>query len=95
MDDPAQAKAAIQQTNRQLAPHQQIRNYTIWPEDDFPRTYTLKVKRPEMLEKLPSIRQQAQGQGNASEGGSSRLVRTRGAAQDVPVTSSTTPQEKR
>jgi len=56
MEDPAQAKAAIAQTNKQLASHQQIRGYTVWPEKDFPRTHTLKVKRPEVIEKLQSIR---------------------------------------
>jgi long-chain acyl-CoA synthetase len=58
IDDPDHARAAIQQTNRQLASHQQIRNYTIWPEEDFPRTYTMKVRRPELLEKLQALRQQ-------------------------------------
>jgi long-chain acyl-CoA synthetase len=56
MDDPSQAKATIQQTNKQLASHQQIRGYTVWPEKDFPRTPSLKVKRPEVMEKLQSIR---------------------------------------
>ncbi len=56
MDDPSQAKATIQQTNKQLASHQQIRGYTVWPEKDFPRTPSLKVKRPEVIEKLQSIR---------------------------------------
>lgn len=58
IDDPDHARSAIQQTNRQLASHQQVRNYTIWPEEDFPRTLTLKVKRPEVLEKLQVIRRQ-------------------------------------
>lgn len=58
MEDPSQAKAAIAQTNKQLASHQQIRGYTIWPEKDFPRTHTLKVKRPEVMEQLQSIRNQ-------------------------------------
>src|SRR5438105_9701210 len=39
MDDPSQPKAAIQQANKQLASHQQVRGYTIWPEADFPRTH--------------------------------------------------------
>ena len=56
MEDAARAKSAIQQTNKQLAQHQQIRGYTIWPEEDFPRTHTLKVKRPEVLEKLHALR---------------------------------------
>lgn len=56
MDDPDKAKAAIQQANKQLASHQQVRDFTIWPEEDFPRTHTLKVKRPEVLEKLQAMR---------------------------------------
>ena len=58
MEDPSQAKAVIQQTNKQLASHQQIRGYTVWPDKDFPRTHTLKVKRPEVMEKLQAIRNQ-------------------------------------
>lgn len=56
MDDPTQAKTAIQRANKQLASHQQVRGFTIWPQEDFPRTYTLKVRRPELLEMLPAVR---------------------------------------
>ncbi|HYB00032.1 MAG TPA: AMP-binding protein [Ktedonobacteraceae bacterium] len=56
MADPDQAKSVVQLANRQLASQQQIRGYTIWPEQDFPRTHTLKVKRPEVLEKLHAMR---------------------------------------
>jgi long-chain acyl-CoA synthetase len=56
MDDSAQARAVIQQANKQLASHQQVHGFTIWPEQDFPRTHTLKVKRPELLEMLPAVR---------------------------------------
>ena len=56
MDDPTLAKTAVQQTNKQLASHQQIRGFTVWPEADFPRTHTLKVKRLELLEMLPAVR---------------------------------------
>lgn len=56
MEDPSQAKAAVQQANKQLASHQQVRSFTIWPDADFPRTHTLKVKRPELLEMLPAVR---------------------------------------
>ncbi len=56
MEDPTQAKSAISQTNKQLASHQQIRGHIIWPEKDFPRTPSLKVKRPEVMEQLQSIR---------------------------------------
>ena len=56
MPDPGQAKAAIQLANMQLASHQHIRSFTIWPEQDFPRTHTLKVKRQDVLNKLQAIR---------------------------------------
>ncbi len=56
MNEPDQAKSAVQQANKQLASQQQIRGFTIWPDQDFPRTHTLKVKRPEVLERLHSIR---------------------------------------
>jgi long-chain acyl-CoA synthetase len=58
MEHPEKAKSLIQQTNKQLASHQQIKGFTIWPEQDFPRTHTLKVKRQEILTVLPKIRQQ-------------------------------------
>ncbi len=59
MEDASQVKTVIQQTNRQLAPHQQVRSFTVWPEKDFPRTHTLKVKRPEVLDNLQAMRQEA------------------------------------
>jgi len=35
----------IESVNQQLQPHQQIRRYSLWPHEDFPRTHTLKIKR--------------------------------------------------
>ena len=55
LDDPSQARAVVQQANKQLAPHQHIRGFTIWPEKDFPRTHTLKVKQQDVLDKLQGI----------------------------------------
>ena len=56
LDDSSKAKAIVQQTNKQLASHQQIKGYTIWPYEDFPRTHTLKVKRQDLMQELPAIR---------------------------------------
>lgn len=50
--DPAGVEKAVRETNRLLAPHQQMRGFTVWPGEDFPRTHTLKVKRHEVLEML-------------------------------------------
>ena len=62
MEDPAKAKEVIQQANKQLAAHQQVRGFTLWPEEDFPRTHTLKVKRQDVLSKLGSIRSAAKAE---------------------------------
>ena len=55
INDANKAKTVIQQTNKQLASHQQIRGFTIWPEEDFPRTHTLKVKRLDVLDTLEKM----------------------------------------
>ncbi len=56
LEEPEKAKAIVQQANKQLAAHQQIRGFTVWPDQDFPKTHTLKVKRQEVLDVLPRIR---------------------------------------
>lgn len=56
LTDSDQARTVVQQANKQLASHQQIKGFTIWPEDDFPRTHTLKVKRQDVLTRLPELR---------------------------------------
>ena len=50
--EPASVEKTIRETNLLLAPHQQIRGFTLWPGDDFPRTHTLKVKRHDVLKAL-------------------------------------------
>ena len=37
--------ASMKAANAQLAPQQRLAAFRVWPEDDFPRTHTLKVKR--------------------------------------------------
>lgn len=43
--DPADAASVVRDANAKLGAHQQIRAHSVWPEDDFPRTHTLKVKK--------------------------------------------------
>ncbi|GCE11256.1 AMP-dependent synthetase/ligase [Tengunoibacter tsumagoiensis] len=57
MEDTAKAKQAIQSTNKLVASHQQIRGFTIWPNEDFPRTNTLKVKRQDVYAVLQTMPQ--------------------------------------
>ncbi|MGH9819606.1 MAG: AMP-binding protein, partial [Pyrinomonadaceae bacterium] len=42
--------AAVAKANRSLAPFQQIRRWIIWPETDFPRTPTQKVRKAQVAE---------------------------------------------
>jgi long-chain acyl-CoA synthetase len=48
MSDASKADAAVTSANATLADHQQIRRWLLWPDLDFPRTSTGKVKRREV-----------------------------------------------
>ena len=48
MQDPSLAEPAIAGANATLADYQQIRRWLVWPDPDFPRTTTGKVKRREV-----------------------------------------------
>jgi long-chain acyl-CoA synthetase len=50
--DPAQAETIVAQANRKLASHQQILSWSVWPEADFPRSVTRKVKKEEVIRAL-------------------------------------------
>jgi long-chain acyl-CoA synthetase len=52
MDDPALADDVVRAANAQLGAHQQIRSHSVWADDDFPRTHTLKVRKPLILLRL-------------------------------------------
>ena len=52
IDDPSRAEWVIRDANEQLGAHQQIRSHSIWRDDDFPRTHTLKVKKRIILDHL-------------------------------------------
>jgi long-chain acyl-CoA synthetase len=40
--------AAIKAANATLGPNQRIAGWRLWPEEDFPRTHTLKIKRTQV-----------------------------------------------
>lgn len=42
----------IERANAHLAPHQQIMEWSLWPQPDFPRSATRKVKKEEVLKWL-------------------------------------------
>ncbi len=50
----ANANAAIDAANRELAEYQRIRHWVVWPEPDLPRTSTGKVLRREVTRRIAS-----------------------------------------
>jgi long-chain acyl-CoA synthetase len=51
----------VHDANTKLAPHQQIRGSTAWPDPDLPRTATLKVRKPDILARLEALERPATG----------------------------------
>ena len=49
-DDPLHADitAAVKEANRSLGPNQRIQGWRLWPEADFPRTHTFKIRRDQV-----------------------------------------------
>jgi long-chain acyl-CoA synthetase len=51
-DDPAglhdRIDAAVKAANASLGPNQRIAGWRLWPDEDFPRTHTLKIKRAQV-----------------------------------------------
>jgi long-chain acyl-CoA synthetase len=50
--DAAVAVNSVAEANRRLAPHQQIVSWSLWPDPDFPRSVTRKVKKEEVIRRL-------------------------------------------
>jgi long-chain acyl-CoA synthetase len=67
--DPKLAEAIVRDANARLGAHQQIRGHTIWPDEDFPRTHTLKIRKHEVLARLAAM----------------AAPQSRGAVDDVPA----------
>jgi long-chain acyl-CoA synthetase len=65
LDDPAQAEGVIRAANSALGAHQQIRSHSLWPDEDFPRTHTLKVKKRLILDRLAADAATAAGGGSS------------------------------
>jgi long-chain acyl-CoA synthetase len=59
--DPSLEDAVIASANERLAPHQQIRGSTAWPDPDLPRTHTLKVRKPDILARLEELERPGSG----------------------------------
>ena len=60
-DDAPAVEKIVELANEHLASYQQITGYSVWPEDDFPRSATRKVKKEEVLKFLKAREEQKEG----------------------------------
>lgn len=68
-DDRADAAAIVKRANQSLSPFQQVRRWSIWPEEDFPRTPTLKIRKPLLMERLKAEERKSKGAEGHGSGG--------------------------
>ena len=59
LSDPDSAKQAVDWANSQLAEQQRVRGFTVWPDEDFPRTHTLKIKNQVVIDTILSGSEQS------------------------------------
>ncbi len=74
------AQEAVSWTNEQLAEQQRIRGFTVWTDEDFPRTHTLKVKKQLVIDTIlgklqPESPAATAAPSGSSEGGGARELR--------------------
>ena len=91
INEPQLSKEVIQEVNGNLADHQRISGYTVWHQEDFPRTPTLKVRKALVLDHLKEAApQSSESTAVATETASSThidpLVQLVGQVAQVPVT---------
>lgn len=60
-DDRADAAAVVKRANQSLSPFQQVRRWSVWPEEDFPRTPTLKIRKLLVMERLKAEERKSRG----------------------------------
>ncbi len=71
--EPFDPDEVVDEANRNLSETQQIEDAITWPEDDFPRTTTLKIRRMEVREKLDEQEVEPEGEAPVTEAGDSLL----------------------
>ncbi|HEX8147565.1 MAG TPA: AMP-binding protein [Pyrinomonadaceae bacterium] len=62
----ADPSAAVERANESLARHQHVRRWQVWPDSDFPRTPTQKVRKRDILERVAPKRNGKSGGSNGS-----------------------------
>jgi long-chain acyl-CoA synthetase len=63
-DPGADPRSIVERANRELEPHQRVREWTVWPDEDFPRTAsTFKVRRHEVAAAIERRKEGREGEG--------------------------------
>ncbi len=76
-DEQIDPTSAVKRANESLSPYQQIRRWTVWQEEDFPRTPTQKIRKPVVLEKVKQtaeVRDQKSAHGDYRQGAPSSFI---------------------
>jgi long-chain acyl-CoA synthetase len=59
-DGAADPAAAVERANETLARHQRVRRWHVWPDTDFPRTPTHKVRKRDILKRIQAARESSE-----------------------------------
>jgi long-chain acyl-CoA synthetase len=70
--DQCDGHAIVERANQHLAPHQRIMRWSLWPQADFPRSATRKVRKEEVIRQL---RSQAEAKPAGAQGTVTPLIR--------------------
>jgi long-chain acyl-CoA synthetase len=74
LNDVEQVTSIVRDTNVKLSGSQQIRGWTIWPEEEFPTTPTQKVKKRFVVERLLTMGRVEQARAVGGEQGATRAL---------------------
>ena len=74
LNDVEQVTSIVRDTNVKLSGSQQIRGWTIWPEEEFPTTPTQKVKKRFVVERLLTMGRVEQARAVGAEQGATRAL---------------------
>jgi long-chain acyl-CoA synthetase len=73
------ARSVVERANRSLAQHQRVRRWFVWPEEDFPRSSTQKVRTQLVVERAAA----ASSGGSRHEAGAARADGGSGAVDEI------------
>jgi long-chain acyl-CoA synthetase len=74
LKDQGAVEAIVRDANLRLSGSQQIRGWTIWPDDDFPTTPTQKVKKRIVVDRLVELRRGDRAAEVVAAGGAERQL---------------------